>query len=245
MAETVIANVEDGDFDDAAEREMRRGYIKPDFRVFQGGIPPAVFFIANWLGPTQVAIALSFAASVWVFVRNPGSGVIRALSVLGFCVVTGSAIVGLALDSDKAFVAQNLIGDFAITAVCIGSVLIGRPLIGAIARELVPGIQPVMPVDHRVFVRLTLINAALNLGTGLVRILMLGALSANAYVVVSRVAFLPISALFFVLCYRWITQEAIRIWPADMPPPDEWRSRARQAPSPTPGVAASQEGDNT
>jgi len=225
MADTVTEDRQAGEFDDEAERELRRGYIRPDFRVFQGALPAAVFFIANQFGPTQVAIALSFAISLWVFVKNPGHGVIRALSVLSFTIVTGSAIVALILDSDKAFVAQNLVGDFAIAAVCIGSVLLGRPMIGAIAREMVPGIQPVMPVGHTVFVRLTLINAAFNLGTGIVRIFMLGALSANAYLVLSRVVFLPLGILFFLLCYRWITQEAIRIWPADMPPPDEFRMR--------------------
>jgi hypothetical protein len=98
-------------------------------------------------------------------------------------------------------------------------------MIGAIAREMVPGIQPVMPLDHRVFMMLTLVNAAINLGTGVARIFLLDALTENQYVIVSRVVFLPLSIGYFLFCYREITRAAIRLWPDDMPPPAQWRSR--------------------
>jgi hypothetical protein len=79
-------------------------------------------------------------------------------------------------------------------------------------------------VNHAIFLRLTMMNAGINFATGVIRIFMLAAMSANLYLIMSRVVFFPLSVLFFLLCYRWITREAIRIWPVDMPPPPEWRS---------------------
>jgi intracellular septation protein A len=200
-------------------------YIRPDFRVLEGGIPALAFLVVNSFWDARAAIAISFAASIVVFVRNRSSGVIRFLSILSFGIVAGSAVVGLVLGSDRAFVAQNLISDFVIAVVMVTSVLIHRPLVGAVSRQLVPAIQPVMELDHGAFRTLTLVSAGLNIFTGVIRIFMLDALSANAYVILSRVVFIPLNIAFYVLCYVMISRVAIRIWPADMPPPPKFRER--------------------
>ena len=215
------------EFDDVMEDRIRRGYLQPDFRVFAGILPSAVFLIANSMWSTQIAIATSFAVSAVVFVRFPASGVIRALTIISFVVVFASAVVGLALDSGKAFVAQNMVGDFLISAIFLGSVLVGRPMIGAIAREMVPAIQPIMPINHAVFVKLTLLNVGVNLVSGVLRLFLLDALSENQYVIVSRVLGLPLGVAFFLYAYREITRAAIRIWPVDAPPPEQWRPARR------------------
>ena len=67
-------------------------YIQLDPHVFIGLVPVAVFLIANYLGPAQVAIGLSFAVSCVVFVVNRSHGAIQMLSVLGFTIVAISAI---------------------------------------------------------------------------------------------------------------------------------------------------------
>jgi intracellular septation protein A len=198
-------------------------YIRPDWRVLEGGVPALAFILINSFWDARAAIAISFAASVVVFVRNRSSGVIRFLSVMSFCIVAASAAVGLALDSDTAFVAQNLVSDFIIAVVLVASVLIGRPLVGAVARQLVPAIQPVMELNDPVFRTLTLVSAGLNIGTGVVRIFMLDALSTNVYVILSRVVFMPANLLFYILCYVMISRVAIRTWPADMPLPPKTR----------------------
>jgi hypothetical protein len=69
-------------------------------------------------------------------------------------------------------------------------------------------------------VQLTLTSAAINLGEGVVRIFLLIALSDNAYVILSRVLFIPLSIGFYVLCYALVNREAIRIWPEGMPVPN-------------------------
>jgi hypothetical protein len=200
-----------------AERARVRDFLRIDASVFQGFLPSIVFLVANRLGPTQVAIALSFAAAVWVFARNRSSGVIRLLGSVGFLIVAFSAVLGLALDSDRAFVAQNIFADIVFTGLFAGSVWIRRPLIGAIARELVPGIGPVMRIDLPVFVWLSLLNAAINAVSAVARYFMIESLSVDAYVILSRAVFIPVNIAFIVLCYVSVTRTAIRIWPHDVP----------------------------
>jgi hypothetical protein len=192
-------------------------FIRIDPGVFQGFIPAAVFLIANQFGPIRLAIALSFAATVIVFARNKTSGVIRFLSTLGFAIATLSTGIGLAFDSSRAFVAQNIFADVVFTVVFTASVVIGRPLIGGIARELVPGIKPVLAINTPVFAYLSLLNAGINAFSAVVRFLLIQAVSVDLYVVLSRVVFLPLNVAFIALCYVAITRTAIRMWPEDMP----------------------------
>jgi len=220
-------HAEEPEFDDVSEDRMRRGYLRPDFRVLAGVLPSVAFLVLNSVTSTEIAIVVSFVVSAAVFARNPGSGVIRALTVISFGVVFASAIVGLALDSGKAFVAQNMVGDFLIAVIFFGSVVIGRPMIGAIAREMVPAIKPVMAIDHAVFVKLTLINVVVNLVSGIARLFLLDALTENQYVIASRALGFPLGVAFFLYAYREITRVAIRIWPADAAPPEQWRPARR------------------
>jgi hypothetical protein len=170
--------------------------------------------------------------SAIVFLRNRARGVIRLLSVLGFSIVTVSTIIGIVADSGRAFAAQNIVADIIFAAIFIGSVLVGRPFIGLIARDLVPGIRPVMELRNPVFVRLTLLSAAINIVSAVARGFMIANLSVNAYVIVSRLVFLPINIAFIALCYVMVTRTAIRIWPADVPYEHLRRRGGTGAPSP-------------
>jgi hypothetical protein len=82
-----------------------------------------------------------------------------------------------------------------------------------------------MELDHPASRTLTFVSAGLNIFTGVIRIFMLEALSANAYVILSRVVFIPLNIAFYALCYMMISRVAIRIWPADLPPPPKWNER--------------------
>jgi hypothetical protein len=200
-------------------------YVSFDFRVLESALPAVVFLVANSLGPPQLAIVLSFVTSAAVFVRHRGSGTIQLLAAFSFAIVSVSAVVGLVFGSTKAFVAQNAVTDFVIAAAYAVSVVARRPLIGLIARELVPSIRDVIGVSHSVFVQLSIVAAVLNAAEGVARLFLLEALSANQYVIVSRVAFIPVMVGFSLLCYWRVSKVAIRIWPADKPPPPLVRSR--------------------
>ncbi|HZP58656.1 MAG TPA: hypothetical protein VFC53_14065 [Dehalococcoidia bacterium] len=213
--------------DEEFEAAYRSGRMRIDTRVFAGMVPALVFLVVRQVASPQIAIVSSFVASAAVFARYPGRGVIRALAVLAFAVVTASTIIGLLSESETAFVAQNIVSDVIFVGVGVGTVLARKPLIGAIAREVAPGIAPVVPVDHPVFVRLTLLNVAISAVTAAIRLGMLAVLSTAAYVIVSRVVFFPVSVLFIAYCYRETTRATIRMWPADAPPPEGWRPHAR------------------
>ena len=208
------------------EETYRSGRMRINPRIFLGTAPALVFLVAHQFASTPVSILISFAVSALVFARNSGHGIIRALSVLSFSIVSVSALTGILLRSDGAFVAQNLVGDFSIALVSVGSVIIHRPLIGAISRDMAPGIQPVMTIGHPVFVQLTLVGAAMSVASGVTRIAMFEVLSTDLYVVVSRVALWPSQAWFIWFCYRQVTRAAIRMWPGDLPPPAGWTARA-------------------
>ena len=194
-------------------RKLAQGdFSAVDWRIFWSLLPLVVFLVLNSFWPedlwrTQVAIVASFAASTWVFAINRDSGVIRFITVLGFIVVAGSAVVGLVADSAKAFAAQNIYSDFLVAAVCLASVVMGKPLVGAVARESIPALRTLMEPRHRVFVILTLVFMTYNIGTGIFRIFLLGEFSANEYVLVSRVTS-PISLAFFLACYFMIKRAA-------------------------------------
>ena len=194
-------------------RKLAQGdFSAVDWRIFWSLLPLVVFLVLNSFWPedlwrTQVAIVASFAASTWVFAINRDSGVIRFITVLGFIVVAGSAVVGLVADSAKAFAAQNIYSDFLVAAVCLASVVMGKPLVGAVARESIPALRTLMEPRHRVFVILTLVFMTYNVGTGIFRIFLLGEFSANEYVIVSRVTS-PISLAFFLACYFMIKRAA-------------------------------------
>ncbi|MEX2245432.1 MAG: hypothetical protein WEC75_01980 [Dehalococcoidia bacterium] len=206
---------------EAAAREGVRAsdYVRFDPRIFEAALPALVFIAVNRVGPVEAAIGASFAAALVVFLRNPGRGAIRALSAFSFALVTVSAIIGIALGSGKAFVAQNIFVDFAFAVIFAGSIVVKRPFVGLIARDMAPAIRPALPVGHRVFVRLTVASIALNLAVGGARIFLIRELSEDAYVILSRVLFIPLNVAFYALCYWAIARTAIREWPEDVPPP--------------------------
>jgi hypothetical protein len=185
-----------------------------DFRynpaMAEGILPALVFWVLNQFSDPRVAIAASFATAVVVFYRNRDSGVIRFLSAMSFAIIAASAVVGLVFESDKAFAAQNIVSDFLTVPMALGTIFVGRPLVGMVTRELVPAVRPLMAVDHSAFVWLTVIVVAVNFTTGVIRWYMLDALSTNDYVILSRVLGVPFNILYFAVCFYWVRWEVER-----------------------------------
>jgi intracellular septation protein A len=190
-------------------RQLDMRDMQFNYGVAQGGLPVLVFWIANNVTESEVALVLAFVTAVAVIARNRQSGVIRVLSILGFVIVALSAIAGLLLDNDKAFAAQNIVSDFALATIGLGSIALRKPIVGVIARELVPGLRPILPVVDRTFITLTLIFVALNLVQAVVRIWMLDAYSTNTYIVVSRVFAFPLNVAYFVYAW-WLVSRRVR-----------------------------------
>ncbi len=174
--------------------------LRIDLRVLEALIPVAVFLLVDRLAPVRAAIGASFAAAAVVFWRNRRSGVIRFLNVVGFTVVALSAAAGLWLGDARPFVAQNMTSDFLVAALSLGSIAVRRPLVGLVLLELIPSLRQRLAPDEPPFVRLTAVNAVLNLGTGAMRLAMLHHLEPAEYVIVSRAAGLPFTLAFYALC---------------------------------------------
>ncbi len=190
-----------------------------DFHMVESMLPMIVFLLANWLGPAPLAIGASFLASLLVFVRNRDHGVVRAMAIMAFVVTGGAAIVGLAANSAKVFAAQNIAGDFVLASVCVGSVLTGRPLVGAVARDVIPALKSLIELPHALFAVLTLGLAGTQIFSGIVRMFLLEGLSTNEYVIISRLIGLPLSIIFYAVCFFAIRRLANSRLLERTPPP--------------------------
>ena len=171
------------------------------------------------MAETQVAVAAAVAMALVVFATNRHRGAIGLLALMAVVVVAGGGAAGIVLDSDKAFLANDVVGDLLTVGVALASVLYGRPLFGLMARELSPRLQHVLAERHRVFVLLTLVWALAKAATGSVRIVLLDHLSASEYVLWSRVVSVPLNAAVLALGFVLIAREvekAIRA-PAVLP----------------------------
>lgn len=179
-----------------------------DWRATQSLLPVIAFLVLNEVSTAHVAILGSFLASAFVFYTNRDRGVIRALAIMAFVVIAGSAATGLVANSAKAFAAQNIVSDFTIALVGIGSVVWGKPLVGAVARDTIPALRTLIEPQHRTFTYLTLCFAGIQIFTGVVRIFMLDGMGASEYTLMSRVMGLPLSIFFYALCYFAIKRVA-------------------------------------
>ena len=144
-----------------------------------------------------------FVAAIIVFWlnRRRNKGILAWLAIAGLVIVSGSAIAGLLLDSEKAYLANDPIGDGITVLVALGSVLIGRPIVGYIACEVFPRATSQLHATDRVFVQITLLLAAKDLITGGARVAP-RRLDTDGYLLFSRVVSWPLNALFFYAAYR-------------------------------------------
>ena len=180
-----------------------------NFRIFMSIIPVALFLGLNRLGaPAVLAIGLGFAASTAVFFWNRKDRLIGALTLFGFVVVTVSAVVGIIWDSEKAYLAAGPLTDFLFIPMYLVSIWLRQPLVGGMARELVPGIAGKIPVNAPVFTWLSVAWAAFDLAHGILRAYLLAELSVGQYIIWSRLLSWPFSASLLGLTVWLIVRAA-------------------------------------
>jgi intracellular septation protein A len=165
-----------------------------NLRIVTSIAPVAVFYLLTRVADPWVAVLGGFIASTVVFAYNRRDRLIGVLTAFSFGIVTISAVVGIFANSEKAYLAAGPIGDFAFVLLYLGSVAVRKPLIGGIARELLPRYAGHVPVSAGVFVWLTLAWAGYDLVHGLARIWMLQEMSVGEYIIWSRLAFWPFSS---------------------------------------------------
>ncbi len=190
------------DSDDAGKSHaVNEGAPWLDPHGLLGVAPIIVYFVVRQLSVAPVAIGAGLAVAVLVFAlnRKRGGSVIQWMSLFGLVAITAGAIAGIALNSDKAFLANDVAGDFIMAAILATSAIMGRPIAGAITHELLPRVRGAVPKTHRVFVRITWLYVLSNLGMGAYRLYLLGEVSASEYVLYSRAVAWPLGLVMFGL----------------------------------------------
>ena len=190
--------------DTTSDEVSGRAVVDP--AVWWSILPVFVFWGTRQIASSQIAIGAGFATAVVVFYlnRKRKKGILSWIALGGLVIVSGSAIAGLVLDSEKAYLANDPVGDAITVLVALGSVLIGKPIIGLLAVEVFPRLTRYLQYGDRVFVQITLMLAAKDLTTGVARVFLLDALDTDGYLIFSRVVSWPINAVFFYLAYRMI-----------------------------------------
>ena len=208
----------------SARRRRRRLSVDSELTEFDpiailSILPIVVFWVVRRFAETEIAIGAGFGTSLIVFTLARRRGVIGLLALLGLIVVGGASVVGIILDSDKAYLASDPIGDFIIALVFLGSVVVRRPLLGVIVRELFPRLATVINEQHRVFYLLSLAWAVQNVATGVVRIFLLQELSTDGYILWSWVVSWPVGiALLLISAYfigRAVQNEQLALEPVE------------------------------
>ncbi len=179
-------------------------------RLLLSGAPIVVFWVASRLLDPVPANILGFSAFVLVYVTNRRDGLIGLLTAFGFVIVAVSAVFGIIFESEKAYLASGPVSDFLFIPLHLGSIAVGKPLIGAITRELFPELGQRVPLNHPVFVAFTLVWAVYDVGLGIARTLLLQELSVGEYLVWSRVLGWPASTVLIAITGYFVFREAAR-----------------------------------
>jgi hypothetical protein len=180
-------------------------------RIASDGLGPSLAFYVGWrasgLG-LGVALAVVVAVAAWIRARRQGRrGLLPWLTLSGVVIQGG---IGLLAGDARGFFAPQLVSSGVWGIAFLGSVAIGRPLVGVFARELFP-----MPDDIRAsdgFQRLTgtlsLVFGASILVRGVLRYVQLRNGSIDGYLLVTLITGPPVTALTIVWGL-WFSRRAL------------------------------------
>ena len=148
------------------------------------GIAPSVLYIViDRLIDTRPAIAVCVASAIAVFLyqrrKLPRTSVVFLLGVLGSILMIITGVLGLIEDSDKTFWTFDPIEDFIVGGIFMVSVLLRRPIVSAVVRELFPNLRERVPADHGVWTLITVVWGVKILATGFFRLWFLDVLEGG------------------------------------------------------------------
>ena len=176
--------------------------------------PIGVYWLTRQTLGTQAGISAGFVTALAVFWVMRGRSVLAWLALVGIVVVAGASAVGLVLNSDKAYLANDPVSDFLMAAIMLGSLVPRRPLMGLLITQIAPRVRDTLAGGHRVFYLLTAIWAVQNLVLGTVRVAMLQELSPGQYLLGSRAVSWPLGVGLTVLS-TYLIYRAMRLAFAD------------------------------
>lgn len=176
-----------------------------NLRILWSGLPVAIFYALSRVAEPWMAVLGGFIASAVVYWFNRRDTLMGTLTLFGFVVVSISAIIGIIVNSEKAYLASGPAADFLFVPLYAVSIYLKKPLIGLIAREVFPKYAGRIPVAAPVFAGLSVLWAAHDVVQGVGRFYLLHELSVGEYIIWSRVLNWP-----FTVVMIWTTLFFIR-----------------------------------
>ncbi len=148
------------------------------------GIAPTVLYILiDRMIDTRPAIAVCVVSAIAVFLyqrrKLPRTSVVFLLGVLGSILMIITGVWGLIEDSDKTFWTFDPIEDFIVGGIFLASVMLRRPIVSAVVRELFPAMRDRVPADHGVWTLITAVWGVKIVATGFFRLWFLDVLEGG------------------------------------------------------------------
>jgi hypothetical protein len=176
-------------------------------------IPAVLFYILVITAGGTVAM---IAALAWAFVavlrRLAFHQPIPSILVLGTLGIVVRTVVGLLSGSMFAYFLQPLATTVALGALFLGSVLIGRPVIGRLAHDFCPIAPEVAsrPAVVRLFVGLTVLWAGVHLLTAATTFGMLVSLPVPTFILLKTITSMSITVAAIAFTVSWSIRIAHR-----------------------------------
>jgi intracellular septation protein A len=197
------------------DRSLRVVLVENGPRFLRDAVGPVLVFYVGWkmfglVVGIVAATVVTAAAFVWER-RHARTGLGASI---GLAIALVQAVTGLLSGSARWYFAPAVIANTLGGLVFLGSVVIGRPLAGVFATESYP-FPPEVKASatfRRVFGRISLVWAAYLIGRGALRLLLLLYTSVEAFLVVSVISGIPLSAALMT----WSFWYSVRGFP---PPP--------------------------
>lgn len=157
--------------------------------------PVLAFYLVWKVAGLVPAIAASTVVSVLAWRHERGRGRPGVLARVSLGIVVLQAVIGLAADDARVFLAQPVLVNAAYGLVFAGSAVLGRPLAGVFAGEMYPFPPEVRAsaTFRRVFGRVSLAWGAYLLVRSALRLLTLTMLSVDAFVGINLVTGVPLT----------------------------------------------------
>jgi hypothetical protein len=174
-------------------------------------IPAVLFFVIVTTVNASLAMALVLAWSYVAVLRRAVRGeripAILLLATMGLTLKTG---IGLASGSTFVYFLQPIATTVALAGVFLGSVLVGRPVIGHLAHDFCPIAPEVAsrPAVVHLFAGLTVLWAGVHLLNAATTLGMLVSMSVPAFVVLKTVASFGITVAAVVVTIVWALRTA-------------------------------------
>lgn len=173
-------------------------------------LPAWLFLIVSRFAPPWAAIGSGFLASLAFYYRTDRNRLLGGLSTLGLSILAIASVIGIVIESEKAYLAAGIVMDLVLAPVFAASGAIHRPLVGGISREMVPTIAGQLPLDHVVYRALSVAWGAYYLFHGLVQLWLLRELSVAQFVILSRAVLWPPTGLALLVTAAIVWRAAVR-----------------------------------